>query len=455
MKHVQIRFRLVLPLVFGFLALVLMTWDYENNRMVGLMGMGWDMGPPFWPYQAIYLVLFTINAPAFVLSMPILKLLNLDTLSLQYWIWFPAIVAWWWWIGIRIDFGVLGHRHYRHAKLIAGLLTTASLGLLYVATRATLTEVQWWMEYGSNSSPYCVPTLLRTVGPVLWCLVLAGGCSIAAKRLFQGRIAPATVNRRKYHALVIGAALVGLYVFAIHSWDKALNPPFNYNECAIDRLYGLGCVHGTIVDESGKPISHIEIDLIPVHKTGEARWYGTHSQWTDALGRYNFNRIEAGEYFLGANAFSSSGAPDAERPFATAYYPASEDESGAVPLKVARSSPLRLSSLRLRKLDVVTIKINVLWPDGTRPERSNIYFKNILYPRHGGTAPQIDNGAGEFRLPKGFEYDAVASVECDAGKVIESRESRPDQRIKVADGFTPAVMTFVIPGPPCVLWVSH
>ncbi len=66
MKHDWIRFRLVLPHVFGFLAAVLMTWDYENNRMVGSMGMGWDMGPPFWPYQAIYLLLFTINAPAFV-----------------------------------------------------------------------------------------------------------------------------------------------------------------------------------------------------------------------------------------------------------------------------------------------------------------------------------------------------------------------------------------------------
>jgi hypothetical protein len=99
-------------------------------------------------------------------------------------------------------------------------------------------------------------------------------------------------------------------------------------------------------------------------------------------------------------------------------------------VKVVRSSPLRLSPLRLRNLEVVTIKINVLWADGTRPERSNIYFKNILYPRHGGTAPQIDNGAGKFTLPKGFEYDAVASVECDAGKVIESRESRPDHESK-------------------------
>ena len=78
MKHDWIRFRLVLPLVFGFLAAVLMTWDYENNRMVGLMGMGWDMGPPFWPYQAIYL-LFKANPQAAKTS---------KHFSLQYGVWF-------------------------------------------------------------------------------------------------------------------------------------------------------------------------------------------------------------------------------------------------------------------------------------------------------------------------------------------------------------------------------
>jgi hypothetical protein len=109
---------------------------------------------------------------------------------------------------------------------------------------------------------------------------------------------------------------------------------------------------------------------------------------------WHSQRMEPGEYFLGANAFSSFRAPDAERPFATAYYPAAENESEAAVVKVVRSSPLRLSPLRLRKLEVVTIQINVLWADGTRSERSNIYFKNVLYPRHGGTAPQIDNGTG-------------------------------------------------------------
>jgi hypothetical protein len=246
-----------------------MTWDYENNRMVELMGMGWDMGPPFWPYQAIYLLLSAVSAPAFVLSMPILTLLNLQTLSLQYFVWIPAIVGWWWWVGTRIDFGLLGRRHYRRPKIFASLLTAASLGLLYVVARAIPGEFHWWMEYGRSTSPFRVPTLLRTVAPVIWGLVLAGGCLITAIQLLRGRLGPATENHHKYRKLVVGMAFVPLYAFAIHRWDQALNPPFNYNECAIDRLDGLGCVHGTVVDERGSPISNIEIDL---------RWYATRTK---------------------------------------------------------------------------------------------------------------------------------------------------------------------------------
>src|SRR5208337_602519 len=77
-----------------------------------------------------------------------------------------------------IDFGILGRRIFRYAKLVAGGLSTVSLVLLYAAVRASLGELHWWMEYGRNSSPFRVPTLLRTMGPVLWCLVLASGCLI-------------------------------------------------------------------------------------------------------------------------------------------------------------------------------------------------------------------------------------------------------------------------------------
>ena len=184
----NIRFRVVLPIVCGFIAVVLMAWDYENQRTVQSMGMGWDMGPPFWPYQAIYDLLFAINAPAFVISIPILSLINFRNDFLRYGVLFLAIVCWWWWIGTRIDFGVLGGRRYRYAKWFAGVLAAVSVGLVYVAVHETLNEFHWWMEYGRGPSPYRLPTLFRTVGPVLWCLVLASGCLIGAKHLFRQNI---------------------------------------------------------------------------------------------------------------------------------------------------------------------------------------------------------------------------------------------------------------------------
>jgi hypothetical protein len=174
MEAGRIRFRYVLPMAFGFLSFVLMIWDHENNRIVESMGMDWDMGPPFWPYQAVFLVLITVNLPAFVLSVPILTLLHLH-----------ANVRW---VGTRIDFGLLGHRHYRNAKALAGFLSVAALGLFCVAAWIALGEIHWWMEYGRPDSPFRFPSLLRTVGPVLWCLVLAGGCLIAATRLFRGEV---------------------------------------------------------------------------------------------------------------------------------------------------------------------------------------------------------------------------------------------------------------------------
>jgi hypothetical protein len=445
----NIRFRLVLPIVFGFLAAALMAWDYENQRMVQFMGMAWDTGPPFWPYQAVFLVLSMVNTPAFVIAIPIRGLLNLQTLSLQYLVWFPVIVDWWWWIGTRIDFGVLGPRNHKHAKILSVVLTVTAVGFLYLAAGSALREIHWWIEYGGGSSPYRLPTLLRTAGPVSWCLLLAGGCLAAAVRLIQGRVPPLSENQNNHKILVILALLFALYIFAIHRWDMALNPPPNYDACAIDRLYGLGCVHGIVVDESDRPVDHIEIDLIPAHKTGDAQWYGNKAEWTDKKGRYNFNRIDSGEYFLAANGY---GAPDADHPFATAYYPGAQAESTADRIVVTRSSRTNLEALRLHRLEVVTIVVNVLWSDRTHPKESNLYFGNILYPRSGGSLPQVNDGRGVVTLPKGFEYDAVASVQCDAGKIIESHESTPVQRISLVKSSTLAEITFIIPGPPCRLW---
>jgi len=97
-----------------------------------------------------------------------------------------VFVLWWWWVGTRIDYGVLGRRHYRHPTLTAAAFVVAALGLLVGGALGTMSEFQWWKQYGRLLSALNQLLLLRTAGPALWCLVLAGGAGIAAKRLLQG-----------------------------------------------------------------------------------------------------------------------------------------------------------------------------------------------------------------------------------------------------------------------------
>jgi len=73
-------------------------------------------------------------------------------------------------------------------------------------------------------------------------------------------------------------------------------------------------------------------------------------------------------------------------------------------------------------LEALAIQVEVMWPDGTHPEWSNLLFHNNNYPGQaviGDVAPGVVNGQGQFTLPVGFEYDARAAVNCDAGTKTE------------------------------------
>ena len=79
----------------------------------------------------------------------------------------------------------------------------------------------------------------------------------------------------------------------------------------------------------------------------------------------NLSHVEAGEYLV---AIHRDDAPDPKYPFATFYCPGVEDERDAEHVPIGASSQAVLSPLRLKRLDVATIDVNVVWPDGTRPK---------------------------------------------------------------------------------------
>jgi hypothetical protein len=206
------------------------------------------------------------------------------------------------------------------------------------------------------------------------------------------------------------------------------------------------------VDESNSPIRTIEVELIPLDKTGDQRWYATQREWTDADGKYKFPRVDPGVYVL---AVQKRGAPSERNPFAGVYYPGVDDEANADQIYVATGTLLELHPVRLQRIETVTLKIIVEFEDGTRPAWSNLLFYNPSFPDQGvigDEAPGISDGQGEFVIPVGFEYYARAKVDCDAGSRIETRESRPVQQLQISKQHFPSEVTFVIAGPPCTLW---
>jgi hypothetical protein len=167
------------------------------------------------------------------------------------------------------------------------------------------------------------------------------------------------------------------------------------------------------------------------------------------------NEVEPGTYLIGVHYYDE---PDARRPYPTTFYPGSEVEASATRVLVSANVPTLLNQFRLRPLPLVKIKVVVIWPDGTKSKWSNLSFHNRGYLSQaviGDEAPQVDDGIGDFTLPVGFVYSAQASVTCDAGKVIETRESQPAQTVDVSAGAAPEKLIFMIPGPPCLLWRSR
>jgi hypothetical protein len=209
---------------------------------------------------------------------------------------------------------------------------------------------------------------------------------------------------------------------------------------------------GTVVDDADQPIEGIEVELISGVKNVGELLHSTKHQWTDKDGRYQFKCAQPGEYHL---AIQKRTAPDASHPFAGVYFPSADNESQADRLLITASSSIVLPPTRLRRLQTIVLNVSVVFADGTRPGRSNLLFHNVSYPEQGvigDTAPEVREGRGQFTLPKGFEYEARAAVRCDAGAKIETRESRPVQRIRVEDESIPEQLTFTISGAACKLW---
>ena len=439
------RFRIALPAVFGVVAAVLIFWDIYNQRVIESVGMGWDTGAPVWPYQASYLLLSAINAPAFALAAPLFLLPHLGLVEMRYSTLFPAILLWWWWVGTRIDYGILGSRHYRRPIWSATLASCVSAGFVLCGGWSIWDEVHRWLRYPATHPLF----LLGAASVAAWCFILAGVSLVAARRLMK-RLFPGPIDQRQRSKVLgygvgvtVTAALVTSLVGVVRE------PRADPDSCVVSEV--AGCIHGTVVDEKGGARKGVQIEILPAENRDESRWTSFRSEWTDSDGRFSVDRLDPGRYLV---AVHYNYAPYASHPFAKMFYPGVETETAAERVVVNGNRRAILGPFRLRSLSLTTVQIQVVWPDGSRPKRSNLLFHNLSYPHQaviGDVAPQVDDGIGDFEAPSGFDYSVSAQVACDGAKVIETRESK-EQMISIRAGASSGTVTLTIPGPPCKLF---
>jgi len=172
--------RIVLPSVMSVLSLPLIFWDVHNARVIESMGMAWDIGAPVWPYQTSDILLRLLNGPAYFVVMPMANVLRLAAPSHHLFV-FPAILIWWWFLGQRLDHGLVTTNPRWRWPVLVGLITFAVL-LLWAAMFVFRDAFRWSFEYGRHFKAESTLLMVRFLSPALWFVVLTGLLVVAAKR---------------------------------------------------------------------------------------------------------------------------------------------------------------------------------------------------------------------------------------------------------------------------------
>jgi hypothetical protein len=178
-----IRYRVVLPIFFGLVSFALIAWEFHNERVIQSMGMAWDTGPPVWPYQASWILLQGINAPARLMDLPVIAAFGLKSGQQQLALELPTILVWWWFIGWRIDFGLVPTQISLHRIWQVVGLWTISLGLFGFLAYLIADQLHFWSEYGTVTGQ--LMRLMRSAGLLIWCLLLGTWTAIAGLRCIR------------------------------------------------------------------------------------------------------------------------------------------------------------------------------------------------------------------------------------------------------------------------------
>lgn len=169
---------------------------------------------------------------------------------------------------------------------------------------------------------------------------------------------------------------------------------------------------GKVLDENGEPASKIMVDLVPSDQIGERHQKDNRFVEADDNGRFEFNAIPPGEYFLGIR-LSRLGRPTF--PYPRAFYPSTQDLSQAKAITIREGMTLEGYDLQLpEKLTKRIIEGVVLWPDGRGVSDARMCVEEVEHSEGsscGGDGLKVEEG-GRFSFAglEGLRYLLRAHV---------------------------------------------
>ena len=441
-----------MPIIFGVTALVLVSWGFRADYACRFD----ECWRPFWRCDAPDFFLSAINVPAVICSRLLVyswvsSLVNDFSFRLVYFIELPAIILWWWFVGTRIDFGLLGTVAYRRRRTWIVITTGATIVLVATLAWSISEEITFHRTFAS-AGEY---GFLRFFGDVhslplyVWLIVLICAFGTAAFRLIRKRPQLPSVMLISRRGKRVSAFVLSIYIACVCGYFMHEKTLERQRQAEYD-LHSI-IVKGKVLNDRGVPIKGIEVDLVPMFKTGDIQSYEAAHNWTDDKGEYILRPEEAGTYFL---AVLWNAAPDYKHPFLTRYYPDGTTQESAATLTLPTETHLDLAPMKLRELPVVRVPVLVVWSNGKLEPDATVSFTNKLYPKQGaiGYESRQPDDDGTMSLPANFDYAASAGVECDGTQSIHRAYSQPVDFSTKPGGLPTEPLRLVLLGEPCTVW---
>jgi hypothetical protein len=441
--------------VFGLVSAALMAWGlYVEPRCVF-----YDAGRPFWPCEAPGFALRLLSAPPIVVAQLLANTWDAAPSYFAYITELPFILLWWWFVGTRLDFGILGVGRYRLRRVWLSFFIATFALLLTIFGWSQWEDVQFYRTYPSvDGNPFLASIKnLRLLPLRLWLLVLIFAFGLAALRVARGRTGQTDRKLASPHMTRLFGLGLALYCACAAGavWHSKLEEQRRQADYDLHRMI----IQGRVLDDRGSPVYAIKVDLVPILKNGEIPhgtipYDETASDFTNKNGEYLLSPGQAGRYVI---SVQWDAPPSTSHPFLTRYYPNSADLKHAETLEITPAQHLTLNLIQLHRLELVRVPVSVSWSDGKPEPDAYLLFTNIQYPQFGaiGNEALHPSDDGTVSLPIGFDYGATAQVDCDDGPKINSAYT-PRLTFSLRSASVQIQpLHFVLPGNPCRVWHPH